>query len=372
MKNKTEESSYRKEIDLVDLINFLLTKRKIILYTVTVSIFLGIVYALIIPPQYEAQTTMLPQLGDNGGMSSGLSGLASLAGVNLGQVGNTKGDISADLYPEIVNSVPFQVEMLNTEFFLEELRDTISYREYLECFSPKDPLNKVKKYTLGLPGLVINMLKGGILDEGGGETSSKDSLFKLNRSDFILIESGKRSLNASVDKKTGKVTLSMVSTHPKVAAIMTNRALTLLQDFVIDFRLAKARQEFVFIDKLLLEKMDEYESAQQKLSSFRDRNINITTSSARAELIRLEGEYQLRLGVYTEIAKQRESSNIEIQKNIPNFTIIDPVVVPLDKVYPSKLKIIITSFFLGLLFCLIILGAIEVLSFLRSKADFYK
>jgi hypothetical protein len=371
MKSKIEHSAHRSEIDLVDLVDFLVTKRKIILLSVSVSMLLGIVYALLVPAQYEARTTMLPQLGDNGSMSSGLSGLASLAGVNLGQVGNTKGDISVDLYPEIVNSVPFQMEMLNTNIFLEELPDTISYREYLENFSPRDPLNVIKKYTLGLPSIVINKLKGSPVEVSLSK-SVKDSLLKLNRGDYIMIESGKRSLNVSVDKKTGKVTLSMLSTHPKVAAIMTNKALTLLQDFVIDFRLAKARQEFIFIDELFLEKMKEYEAAQQKLSYFRDRNINMTTSSARTELNRLDGEYQLKLGVYTEIAKQRESSNIEIQKNIPGFSIIDPVVVPLDKAYPSKLKIIMMSVFLGLFFCLIILGTEKFLSFLLSRGVFNK
>jgi len=52
-----------------------------------------------------------------------------MAGVNLGSMGSSSG-ISPALYPQIVNSIPFQIELLQTPLTIKGKDKPISYSNY--------------------------------------------------------------------------------------------------------------------------------------------------------------------------------------------------------------------------------------------------
>lgn len=357
------------EIDIFDLMRDVWSWRKVILKWLITFFVLGVVYALMVPKQFNVKTTMIPQLGQGGSVGSGLSGLASLAGVNIGEMGDTKNDISPQLYPEIINSIPFQLTLLNQKVILKGIDYPLTYKEYLTNHTLRNPINTVKKYTIGLPGIIIESFKKNeeLNDIQPSSMVVVDSLYRLSRVDFELINSSRRALGLSIDKKTNKVTLTVILTDPVMATQIAKRALSILQEFVIEFRVAKAKQEFLFIDKLFEEKRREYELIQDSLSAFQDANRNITTASARAELNRLEGDYELSVGVYSEVAKQRETAKIEIQKNIPTFSIIQPASVPLEKSKPSRIKIIFVSILLGFFLSITYMFSRKILRYVTAK-----
>lgn len=108
----TQPVQSSEEIDLMDLIRKLWVKRRFILSVTTIFLLLGLFIALISPVSYTASCTVVPQSGE--GKSGGLSGVAAMMGVNLGSSAMTEGTLSPHIYPEIVKSAPFTLEIMQT------------------------------------------------------------------------------------------------------------------------------------------------------------------------------------------------------------------------------------------------------------------
>ena len=71
------------EIDLLDLLKTLWSKRGIVLKTIIIFTLFGLFVALFSEKEYEASTTMVPQIDNQPSTLGGLSSLASLAGFDM-------------------------------------------------------------------------------------------------------------------------------------------------------------------------------------------------------------------------------------------------------------------------------------------------
>ncbi|MDE5639082.1 MAG: lipopolysaccharide biosynthesis protein, partial [Odoribacter sp.] len=94
------------EIDLVEIIRKLWKNRKFILRITLIFMVLGVAVALFSSKEYTAGSTMVPQTSEKK-MSGGLSGLAAMAGINLGDIGGGE-TLSPKMYYKILESIPFQ------------------------------------------------------------------------------------------------------------------------------------------------------------------------------------------------------------------------------------------------------------------------
>src|SRR5690606_3962126 len=144
----------------------------------------------------------------------------------------------------------------------------------------------------------------------------------------------------SFNAKEGFVQLSVTMPEPLAAAQMTKYAEELLQRAVIDYRIQNAREQLKFTEERYKEKKLEFEAIQTRLANFRDRNQNISSSLALNEMEKLEAEYNLSFSVYSELAKQVEQSKLQVSKDTPIFSVIQPVTVPSEKSSPN-LKLIL-------------------------------
>jgi uncharacterized protein involved in exopolysaccharide biosynthesis len=61
----------------------------------------------------------------------------------------------------------------------------------------------------------------------------------------------------------------------------------------------------------------------------------------------LQSEYSLAFGVYSELAKQIEQAEIQVKKDTPILTVVQPVQVPDEKSGPKRSLILLTWIFLG-------------------------
>ena len=96
----TPHSNQEDEIDLIALLASLYQKKRFILKTVVGFMIIGLFVALVSPTIYKAQAIFVVQNSDKQ-VSSSISGLAALAGVNLQS--EAMGDIPPSLYPNIVS-----------------------------------------------------------------------------------------------------------------------------------------------------------------------------------------------------------------------------------------------------------------------------
>ena len=86
---------------------------------------------------------------------------------------------------------------------------------------------------------------------------------------------------------------------------------------------------------------------QEELAQFRDANRNFASAIAKATEERLSNEYTVALGVYSELAKQREQAGIQVKEDTPIFTIVEPVTVPNEPSKPKRALILVAFVFLG-------------------------
>ena len=102
------------EIDLIELLKKVYLEKKFILKTSILAALFGIVYALFQPNQFTSSTTFIPQLSSGvktGGSS--LSGLASLAGINIGGM-ESSSEFPPSLYPQVIEGIPFKIDLLSS------------------------------------------------------------------------------------------------------------------------------------------------------------------------------------------------------------------------------------------------------------------
>ncbi len=332
------------EIDLIALAKTTWQGRKSIIITVVIFTILGLAIALLSPKEYTASTTMVPQLSSGKSKLSGLSSLASLAGFNLDMNMETS-ELSPYIYPQIVQSVPFQLEIMNTPFTFSNVDHPVSIYEYYTDIAKPGILSLIKKYTLGLPGVILKAIRGDQDDTTGNMDDT--NTIKLTRDQDDVRKIIAENVTLETNDKEGYVVLSSRFGEPKLAAEVAQKAQELLQQYITEFKIKKATAQLEFVEERCAEKKKEFERAQDNLAAFRDRNKNVTSALARTEEERLQSDYQLAFDVYSQLAQQQEQAQIKVKEDTPVFSIVKPVVVPIEKSAPNRPMILIIWIFLG-------------------------
>jgi uncharacterized protein involved in exopolysaccharide biosynthesis len=283
----------------------------------------------------------LPQTSQaGGGLSGSLGGLASLAGINL-NVPMSGGDIPPSMYATVLASEPFRTRILDAVIWING--DSLTYREYLKK-QPKSVLSTVLEYTIGLPGKIAGSEK-----EETAPPSSGD-LQALSDDENELHKALAGKISIANDKKEGIVSLTVVEGDPMIAAQVAKITEEVLQDWIIEHKAKNAKAQFDFIEKQFDAKQKEFFSIQDQLAGYMDRNQNVLSATYLTRLERLQAEFDLINTVYSELAKQKEQAAIQLSKDTPTFSVLDPVKVPKQKTGPQKSLYVLGAFFISSFF----------------------
>ncbi|WP_303925465.1 Wzz/FepE/Etk N-terminal domain-containing protein [Draconibacterium sediminis] len=351
------------EIDLIALAKTLWDNRKFIIITVGIFMVLGVAVALLTPKEYTATTTMVPQVSKGSTKMGGLSSLAAMAGFNLNDMTGNSGELSPMVYPQIVKSVPFQLELMNTTFHFPGQNEPLTFYTYFNGVKKPGALELVRKYTIGLPGVIIKAIKG---DENPVTSDqSTNDYIALTKDQDEIRKILNETVNLEVNDKDGYLTLSATTIDPKLAAQLTTKAQALLQNTITEFKIEKAKVQLEFIQERYNEKKNEFENAQTTLAEFRDRNKNVTSALARTTEEKLQNEYQLAFEVYSQLAQQLEQARIQVKEDTPVFSVLKPVTVPLEDNTSGATTLIIFTFLGGV----VAVGWIFLKEFLRTVKD---
>jgi uncharacterized protein involved in exopolysaccharide biosynthesis len=337
-------SSSEDEIDLKDLIIPIWRSRKQILTTAIIFAIIGGIIGFMTPATYTASSTFLPQTAQTGGgLSGSLGGLASLAGINL-NAQMAGGEIPPTMYEKVLSSEPFKKRLLSAKIVFNG--DSLNYGTYLDN-QPISSLGVIKEYTIGLPGKVIGAISGGTDEVSVGVNGG---LQALSDDEYSLHKALEGKVTLTADKKEGVVSISVVEVDPLVAAQVAQVTESALQDWIIEHKIKNAKAQYDFIKKQFEEKQKEFFSIQDQLAGYMDRNQNVLSATYLTRLERLQAEFDLINTVYSELAKQKEQAAIQLSKDTPTFSVLDPVKVPKEKTGPKKSIYILASFFIGFIF----------------------
>ena len=301
------------EIDLIELLKTLWIGRKQIIIISFIFVLIGVAAALLSPIVYSSSTTFINSQTESSS-NSGLSGVASLVGINLGAV-SSGGDIPAKMYPQIGESVEFKRSLLNSYIDQEK---QIKLQDFLADYNAIE-----KSVTKNNNRLFIS--------------EYEDELFKVV-SDVISI---------SVNQKDGFVTISTNMPKSEYAANTCINAREILQETVIDNRIKSAKQKLEYSEKQLASKRIEFEEVQNKLAYFNDSNLNLVTSSVINERDKLEAEFQIINAVMIELSKQVEQRKLQVSEDTPVFSIVKEASMPVLRSSPKRTQMVLIFGFIG-------------------------
>ena len=315
------------EIDLMDLLRKVIGIRKKIYKAAGIGLIIGVIVAISIPKQYTVEVTLSPEMGNNKG--GGLSGLAASflgSGVSMGDGTDA---LNASLSADIVSSTPFLLELSNMKVPVSGSEE-ISLSSYLD-----EESSPWWSYVIGFPGMVIGGVKSLFIedeDESIFLDKASQGTIELSKKESQKIESLKKKIVASVDKKTSMTSVTATFQDSKVAAVVADSVVKKLQEYIIDYRTSKSKEDCLYLEKLFKERQQEYYVAQKKYADYMDSHDNIILQSVRTEQERLQNDMSLAYQVYSQVASQLQVARAKVQEEKPVFAVVEPAVVPL---YPS-------------------------------------
>lgn len=316
--------------------------------------FAGAFYILVTPKSYRAETLLLPE-SDKGSSVSGLSQLASsipgLGSFSLGSAGD--GAIRPEFYPSIVQSTPFLQDFVDYTFYHPDYQDSLSLVSYGQKYAPTNPWSVLKKYTIGLPGIVISGFRG-IGKEEKAETSvrpqsSVNGFYRPTVGDHLFLNAIKEIVGVSVDKKTGFIRVSVQTTNPVLSAYLTEFTKDYLIDYVTVYRQDRQKRQVDFLEKRNTELEEKFLSDQSKLARFKENNLDIRSAYLQNQVENLSSRYELSKSLYFSINSQLEQAKIKLNEETPIFAEIEPVSIPAIKSKPQTMIVLFLMGSLGVL-----------------------
>lgn len=329
-----EEIYKESSIDIKKLISDILTKKWYIAAITIIGTVIGIFYALNLPEQFTSTAKVLPELNQSSSRGLGsFSALAGLAGLDLENMNSTDA-IRPNLYPDIIGSTPFSLEILNMPVveqngtkhetlghFLNKKHEPSWFAKMME--SDEDKATKNLKYS-------------------AFENFQDKKVYKFNKQQAATIKNYGSKVTSLFDKKTGVISISAKLNDPEIVGQVLENVLNNLPKYVTDYRLSKIIEQEQFLTQKLAQAEKRHEKARYNLSVFRDRNKNLFLSVPKTQEDELKYEYDLSLGLYNDLSKKVEQVKIQAQNEAPVIKILEPGRVPLIRSEPQRTKTVLT------------------------------
>ncbi|MCR9132612.1 MAG: Wzz/FepE/Etk N-terminal domain-containing protein [bacterium] len=325
------------EIDLLELAKTIWNKKVLILRFVIIGAMFGIFIAINTPKVYKSTSKLLPEYNSNS--QSGASGLlqqyGGLLGISSSTYNANSNALRVDLYPTIVSSLPFQMDLANTPFYIPKYDTTVSLMTYYREIKTPGLLSIIKGNTIGLPSKILGKFMGLILPKSEDPVINSPSLetstiLNLPKAELNVINSLSRNVVARLDREAGIVTVSATMDDPMLAAQVAEHTIKELTIYLTDYRTQKLRTDLAFIEKQLAKSKTRFEEAQEELASFREQFQGTVSIRNQTEQQRLNSEYQIAFELYNTFTQRLEQTRLKLQEETPLFKVLEPVKVPVD------------------------------------------
>jgi hypothetical protein len=346
-------------IDILGMLKDLWLQKRVILTVASLVFLFGLFMYLGSERYYYSEAQLMPE---NTSGESRLGQLFQQYGSFFGIQRNTEqSDIQVSMYPHIVESLPFQIELMQHEVNFSSLDQSITIFDYFtEYYEP--PIAErmpeiVWAYTIELPFTLWRHIRS----IGSGPRSERPPVDFSELHEFDApkeLDSRVRSVATKVsslititrEPQTGFVSIGVSLPDPVASTEMVTLVRNLLQQYVVDYRTEKAMQNLEFIEERYEEAKANFQAQQDTLAAFQDRNVNLTQQSYQVQEERLRSEYELALSLYTTLARRLQEAEIQVQEETPVFRVHEPAVIPSRPSTPSAARILGGSIFVGFFF----------------------
>lgn len=331
---KAENKVNNKGINITGIFQLIWEKRRLFVRNGIIAGVFGLIYVFSLPKTYTSQVMLVPEGLDTEGLSGAVSSLASLSGFDLNK--STSDAIYPNLYPIVVTSTSFLVELFKVQVCSEDQEISTNLYDYMH----KHQKIAWWSYIGGFPSRVLKWIRGEKKRPNLQLNIGKTDSYYLSKEQTDVATMISSSINCVVDKKTQAITLSVEAQDPIIATALTDTVRVHLQDFIIRYRTHKANADLAYAEKLFDETKKTYERSQVAWANFSDKNQNIVSVRYKTEMERLKNQMNLDYNVYTQAAQQMQLSKAKVQEKRPVYSVIQPAVVPIKASSPKKLVIL--------------------------------
>ena len=335
-----ENSNSQQVIDLTRIFHTLWDKRRTFLKVWVLTFILSCIWIFPQPRYYTAFVKLAPEMNGDQGMG-GLSTLASTFGFN---VGGTKGQdaIYPLLYPELFQNPEFIVGLYDIHVTTKDGSLSTDYFTYMKEHQKKNQLTRPYYIVKGKIKALFTEE-----DKTPRATSAKSiDPFMMNQKDFDLMQSIMGHINCSVDNKNNTITVSVKDQDPLVCATMADSAKQHLQNFIIQYRTSKAKEDIAHYQHLRDSAEIEYYSAMERFSRFSDTHKNIVLQSYQSQLDKLQSDLAFKQNSLSAMETQLTEAKVRLQEKTPAFTTLKSAIVPVKPAGPKRMLFVICMLFL--------------------------
>lgn len=334
------------EIDLLEIARKLWARRRFIFKWIGVAAVVGLVVGFSIPSEYTVSVKMVAETTEGKTSTSGVSQLASLAGINLGGPGSGYG-IGVLMYPQVASSLPFLADMRTVPVQPRKAKEPYTLYDYLSEHQKTAWWNHVIAFPFRALGWLGSLFSS--KDQRQNDGVEVFDVSNLTEEQYRYVKMLQERMGISLDEKTGIITASVTMQDPGVAAVVADSMVSKFQEYIVRYRTDKARQDMEYCQKAFDESKKQYYAAQNRYAAFVDQNKDLVRQSVKTEQYRLSNEMDFAYNMYAATSQQLEMAKLKLQEQTPCLTVLEPATRPLQKSKPSKAKILIGFMFLGAL-----------------------
>ncbi len=327
-------------LDLTKIVPLLLKKWKLYAKCIAVVIVFSLAFVFTIPRYYSCKIMLAPESTGGGGMNSILSSFG------FGDANNTDDAISPHLYPDLMESKDFIVSLFPVEITTKDGDLTTSYYEYL-LHHNKNP------WYMELFGKLQKMIKPKKkkFSASGAEGRATSPAFLLSEDEYNIANIVTSKIQCSYDKKTGVVSVLVNDQDPLVSALIADTVSNKLQDFILEYRTKKARNDLEYTQRIYDQTKAEYEESNERYVAAVDANWDLVNETAKARLEALSNDKSLKYQTFSATSQKLQAAKAKLQEAIPVTTILQGASVPQKPAGPKRLLITLALMFLACFAC---------------------
>ena len=329
------EEKKENTLDLTVIVPMLLKRWKLYAICMAGVIIFSLIFVFTIPRYYTCTVMLAPEATGSSGMNSILSSFG------MGEAPTTNDAISPNLYPDLMQSKDFIISMFPVEITTSDGEITTTYYDYLLHH------NKTSWY-MSLIGKLKHLMKS---EEDKVNTPSMTGKpvspsFILTEEQFNIAGAISGKLQYNYDKKTGVVSVSVSDFDPLVCALIADTVSRRLQDFILDYRTKKARNELEYAQLIYNQTKAEYEESNNRYVAAVDANWDIINETAKARLQALDQDKSLKYQTFANASQKLESAKAKLQESTPVTTVLQGASVPQTPAGPKRMFITLAIMFL--------------------------
>ncbi|GGZ19789.1 hypothetical protein GCM10007049_10420 [Echinicola pacifica] len=295
-----------------DWIRYFKSKWKFIFIIATIAGLLGLLASWVKKPRYTADTTFVIEESSGGGMG-GLSGLASLAGINLGSLESGSGLFKGENIMELYRSDNMLISTLLSPFKEEGSSLAERYISFHELDQKWKEKVDFERLDFGLPRQQFSVQQDSVMKE----------LAKMIREGELDV--------SKPDRKLSIIKVGITSKDEHFAKEFNEKLVENVNRFYSETKTKKTSENLRILQsqadsvrKVLDQSLLSYAQLQDNRP-----NPNPLLQSAGVNIKKQQVDIQVATSAYGEIIKNLEVAKISHRNNSPLIQVIDEPIYPL-------------------------------------------